>query len=105
MKMNPEQGTRSGFTRLDLNYRAASGCRGMGMPSSSRLPKHTSAAEHLRIMSHRNDTRVVSPNARYQRVTTLLRPWIVSSHHFTTAVTQGYGSVRVLRHHGSKQLT
>ena len=30
MKMNPEQGTRSGFTRLDLNYRAASGCRGMG---------------------------------------------------------------------------
>src|ERR1700735_4123757 len=36
---------------------------------------------------------------------TLLRPWIVSSHHFTTAVTEGDGSVRVLRHHGSKQPT
>jgi hypothetical protein len=31
----------------------------------------------------------VSPSALYQRVTTLLQPWIVSSHHFTTAVTEG----------------
>ena len=38
-------------------------------------------------------------------VSTLLRPWIVSSHHFTTAVTEGDGSVRVLGHHGSKQPT
>src|SRR6202046_5839313 len=36
---------------------------------------------------------------------TLLRPWIVSSHHFTTAVTEGDGSVRVLGHHSSKQPT
>jgi hypothetical protein len=35
----------------------------------------------------------------------LLRPRIVSSHHFTTAVTEGDGSVRVLGHHGSKQPT
>ena len=56
-------------------------------------------------MSHRNDTWVVSPNALYQRVTTLLRPWVVPSHHFTSAITQRYGSVRVLSHHGSKQPT
>ena len=47
----------------------------------------------------------VSPSALYLRVTTLLRPWIVSSHHFTTAVTEGDGSVRVLGHHGSVQPT
>jgi hypothetical protein len=34
-----------------------------------------------------------------------LRPWIVSNHHLTTAVTEGDGSVRVLRHQGSKQST
>ena len=38
-------------------------------------------------------------------VSTLLRPWIVSSHHFTTAVTKGDGPVRVFGHHGSKQPT
>jgi hypothetical protein len=36
---------------------------------------------------------------------TLLRPWIVASHHFTTAVTEGDGSVRVLGHQGAIQLT
>ena len=36
---------------------------------------------------------------------TLLLPWIVPCHHFTTAVTEGDGSVRVLGHHGSKQPT
>src|ERR1700722_18892167 len=34
-----------------------------------------------------------------------LRLWIVSSHHFTTAVTEGDGSVRVPGHKGSKQPT
>jgi hypothetical protein len=29
----------------------------------------------------------------------------MASHHFTTAVTEGDGSVRVLGHHGSKQPT
>ena len=38
-------------------------------------------------------------------VSTLLRPWIVASHHFTTAVTKGDGPVRVFGHHGSKQPT
>ena len=38
-------------------------------------------------------------------VSTLLKPWIVSSHHFTTAVTKGDGPVRVFGHHGSKQPT
>src|SRR6478735_6536982 len=33
------------------------------------------------------------------------RPGIVARHHFTTAVTEGDGSVRVLGHHGSKQPT
>ena len=35
----------------------------------------------------------------------LFRPWIVASHDFTIAVTEGDGSVRVPGHQGSKQPT
>jgi hypothetical protein len=38
-------------------------------------------------------------------VNTLLRPWIMSSHRFATAVTKRDGPVRVFGHHGSKQPT
>jgi hypothetical protein len=51
-----------------------------------------------------NSRRDFSFCARLPEVwSTLLRPWIVPSHHFTPAVTEGDGSVRVLGHQGAIQ--
>src|SRR4249919_3247070 len=41
----------------------------------------------------------------YEVWSALFRPGIVASHHFTTAVTKGDGSVRCLSHQGAIQPT
>jgi hypothetical protein len=71
MKMNPEQGTRSGFTTRcclsswDLNY--SGGVGGGGTPLELAISKHALDCEHLRIMSHREWPLRVSPCSHYRQ--------------------------------------